>query len=129
MSFKRDLKKIKKTSTPIEAPIREHQEELEQQEDPEQVMSHQQHQCMSAVPSASSSGPPIFPRTFSTSALRIKGKYSFWERLHFSPVEGEDRPGSPGGRYSRGGGSGSYSPSVGSPSSLISGYVTFHERL
>jgi hypothetical protein len=27
----------------------------------------------------------MIPRTLSTSALRIKQRYSFWERLHSSP--------------------------------------------
>lgn len=48
----------------------------------------------------------LFPRTFSTSALRIKGKFSFWERLHSSPT---------GGRFG-----GSYGIGPG----LVSGYVT-----
>lgn len=47
----------------------------------------------------------LFPRTFSTSALRIKGKFSFWERLHSSPT---------GGRFG-----GSYGIGPG----LVSGYV------
>lgn len=38
------------------------------------------------------------PRTFSTSALRIKEKYSFWERLHSST--GHERANAMGGMSS-----------------------------
>lgn len=42
-------------------------------------------------------GHELLPRTFSTSALRIKARYSFWERLHSTPVGGRSPdPGSPG---------------------------------
>lgn len=42
------------------------------------------------TPSTSGSGKrePALLRTFSTSALRIKGKFSFWERLHSCPTSG-----------------------------------------
>lgn len=53
------------------------------------------------------SPPKLFPRTFSTSALRIKGKFSFWERLHSSPT---------GGRFGA---------SYGIGPGLVSGYVMF----
>lgn len=39
----------------------------------------------------------LLPRTFSTSALRIKARYSFWERLHSTPASGGRSPESPGG--------------------------------
>jgi hypothetical protein len=35
-------------------------------------------------------GGGMIPRTLSTSALRIKPRYSFWERLHSTPRKGGD---------------------------------------